>query len=79
MTHGRQLERTFVLVDILVLMIAMLASFALRESLATWATAFKPSAPTWDYVRLLLVFIPIWTWCASRGPESGTSSLGTSP
>ncbi len=67
MTHGRQLERTFVLVDILVLMIAMLVSYALRETLATWATAFKPAAPTWDYVRLLLVFIPTWTWCASRG------------
>lgn len=67
MTHGRQLERTFVLVDILVLMIAMLASYALRETLANWTSAFKPPAPTWDYVRLLLVFIPIWTWCASRG------------
>ena len=66
MLRGRQLERTFVLADILVLMIAMLASYSIRESLAASGTPFKPSAPQWDYVRLLLVYIPTWTWCASR-------------
>lgn len=67
MIRGRQLERTFALVDILVLMIAMLAAYALRETLAKGTTSFRPSAPTWDYIRLLLVFIPTWTWCADRG------------
>ena len=64
--HSRQIERTFLLFDILVLMVAMLVSYSLRETLAGYTAGLKPSAPSWDYARLLLVFIPTWAWCASR-------------
>lgn len=64
--HRRQIERTFLLGDVLGIMIAMLVSYGLRENLATLLKDLKPSAPEWDYVRLMLIYIPTWVWCASR-------------
>jgi exopolysaccharide biosynthesis polyprenyl glycosylphosphotransferase len=47
-------------------MVAMLVSYSLRETIAGYTAGLKASAPSWDYARLLLVFIPTWAWCASR-------------
>jgi exopolysaccharide biosynthesis polyprenyl glycosylphosphotransferase len=73
--RGRQLERTFLLLDVLILLIAMLASYSLRENLAANAPGLKASAPRWDYVRLLLVYVPAWIWCASRSELFRTATL----
>jgi exopolysaccharide biosynthesis polyprenyl glycosylphosphotransferase len=64
--NTRQVERTFLLGDVLVTMIAMLVSYALRENLATFLKDLKAPAPEWDYVRLMLIYLPTWAWCASR-------------
>ncbi len=66
MLRGRQLERTFLLGDVLGILIAMLVSYALRENLASFLKDLKPPAPEWDYVRLMLIYLPTWAWCASR-------------
>jgi exopolysaccharide biosynthesis polyprenyl glycosylphosphotransferase len=65
-THDRQLERVFFLFDVLVLLLAMLASYSIREGAAHLFPALEHAAPSWDYVRLLIVFIPTWGWCANR-------------
>lgn len=66
MTHSRLAERTFLLVDVVVLLLSMLAAYGLRENLLTYTPGLRPAAPTWDYIRLLLIFVPTWAWCASR-------------
>jgi exopolysaccharide biosynthesis polyprenyl glycosylphosphotransferase len=66
MTHDRQLERVFLLFDILVLLVSMLVSYSIREGAAKLFPALEHAAPSWDYVRLLLVFVPTWVWCATR-------------
>src|SRR5437868_3786781 len=66
MTHDRQLERLFLLFDVLVLLVSMLVSYSIREGMAKLLPALEHAAPSWDYVRLLVVFVPTWGWCASR-------------
>jgi exopolysaccharide biosynthesis polyprenyl glycosylphosphotransferase len=44
----------------------MLVSYGLRENLATFLKDLKAPAPEWDYVRLMLLYLPTWAWCASR-------------
>ncbi|HVO49569.1 MAG TPA: exopolysaccharide biosynthesis polyprenyl glycosylphosphotransferase [Thermoanaerobaculia bacterium] len=64
--NSRQVERIFLLGDVLVTMIAMFVSYALRENLAIFLRDLKAPAPEWDYVRLMLIYLPTWAWCASR-------------
>ncbi len=67
MTEDRQTERTFLLLDLAVVVAAMGLAFLIRERLAPVISFLKPSAVTTrEHVLILLVFVPTWAWCADR-------------
>lgn len=66
MSSDRQAERVIFLVDVVVLIAAMGASYVLRGALVPLLPGLKPSVPASDYLHILLVFVPTWAWCADR-------------
>jgi exopolysaccharide biosynthesis polyprenyl glycosylphosphotransferase len=62
----RDLGRTFLLQDVLVVIVAVLLSQLVRQLLSQAFPGLKPSVPLGDYVHLLLIFVPTWALGADR-------------
>jgi hypothetical protein len=66
MTHERQLEQACLLQDLAVVALSLGLAHIVRDRLAGFVPGLKPAVPVGDYVLLIAVFAPTWTWCAER-------------
>ena len=64
--EDKRLEQTILLQDLVVVLGSLWAAYLLRRQIAYDLPVLKPSVPIKDHVHLLLIFLPIWAWCADR-------------
>ena len=66
MQESRQIERTFLLLDVLVLMLSMVLARTLREAALPWLPGLRSEVPFESYAPLLVLFVPTWILCAAH-------------
>lgn len=66
MQESRQIERTFLLLDVLVLMISMVLARAVREAALPLLPGLRSEVPFESYALLLALFVPTWVLCAAH-------------
>ncbi len=66
MQTSRQIEWTFLLMDLLVLMASLPLAHELREFLTPWIPALRSPVPFPSYGHLVALFLPTWLYCAAH-------------
>ena len=66
MQESRQIERAFLLLDLLVLLLSFQLARVLREAVVPWFPALRAEVPVSSYALMLLLFVPTWMVCAAH-------------
>src|SRR5262245_61739170 len=66
MQESRQIERAFLLLDLLVLLVSFQLARVLREAAIPWFPGMRTEVPVSSYGLMLLLFVPSWMVCAAR-------------
>jgi exopolysaccharide biosynthesis polyprenyl glycosylphosphotransferase len=66
MQESRQIERTFLLLDVLVLMVSLVLARELREALLPLLPGLRTEVPFESYGLVLALFVPAWVLCAAH-------------
>jgi exopolysaccharide biosynthesis polyprenyl glycosylphosphotransferase len=66
MQESRQIERAFLLLDLLVLLVSFQLARVLREAAMPWFPAMRTEVPVSSYGLMLLLFVPTWLICAAH-------------
>jgi exopolysaccharide biosynthesis polyprenyl glycosylphosphotransferase len=64
--EDRWLEDRVLLHDVLALLLSLWVADLLRGVVAEFVPLFKPQVPAGQFVHLLLIYVPTWTWGAQR-------------